>query len=43
MDCAVHSITVLGTGEAPPHPTLLLQPASLGVQDKKKIKLSLFY
>lgn len=37
MDCAVHSLTMLGTGEAP-DPTLLLQRANLGVQDRWKDK-----
>lgn len=32
-DCAVHSITMLGTGEVP-DPTFLLQRANLGVQDR---------
>lgn len=42
-DFAVHSITMLGTGEAP-DPTLLLHRANLGVQDRwedKKDKASL--
>lgn len=40
MDCAVHSLTMLGTGEAP-DPTLLLQRANLGVQDRWEDKASL--